>query len=248
MCRVEGLGELSVGDLPPTGGGDVNPRRGGCLGELRVDTPTMYLPPGKYRVAFGGMLRSHPTLATGTAEVEVRDPATPADAREDFTAWGNEVGGLQAGVGLRPGENRNSHHGETVTLVLGIRNVGKEEVKFSYLHPFVEHAPAVTDTAGKPVPQLGVNKEIGERTPGEVTVAPGKEIELHVLKRELRPASESHDRKFSALYGTGKLRVQYEQVLGLPSEAVPGWKLDPTLGTLATGKLDLEVASDPRRD
>ena len=42
---------------------------------------------------------------------------------------------------------------ETVTLVVRVRNVGKETMKLSYLHPFMEHSPAVTDSDGKAVPQ-----------------------------------------------------------------------------------------------
>ncbi len=42
-------------------------------GELRVDTPTTYLAPGKYKIAFGGMIQSHPKLSTGAMEFEVKD-------------------------------------------------------------------------------------------------------------------------------------------------------------------------------
>src|SRR6266550_2561113 len=58
------------------------------------------------------------------------------EPKEAFTAWGKEVGGLQAGLGFRPGEHRVYHHGETVTLVVRVRNVSKEEVKFQYLKEF----------------------------------------------------------------------------------------------------------------
>ncbi len=168
--------------------------------------------------------------------------------KEAFTSWGKEIGGLQAGLGFRPGERRAYHYGETIKLVIRVRNVSKEEVKFSYLQPFCEHALTVTDGEGKPVPQPDVIPDIGERSPGEVRLAPGKEIELHELKRELRPASESGSKGFSTtyrLYGTGKVRVQYEQVLGLPSMGYRGWKLDPALSKLATGKLELEIKPEP---
>jgi RNA polymerase sigma factor (sigma-70 family) len=171
--------------------------------------------------------------------------------KESFTAWGKEVGGLQAGLGYLPGERRAYHYGETVTLVVRLRNVGKEEVKFSYLQPFIEHAPLVTDGEGKLVPQPDKLYEIGARLPGGVELAPGKEIELHELKRELKPASESGSKKaqaegrLHALYGTGKVSVEYEQVLGMPSMGYPGWKLDPVLSKLATGKLELEIKTDP---
>jgi hypothetical protein len=53
------------------------------LGELRVDTPTTYLTPEKYRIAFGGIIQSHPKLSTGSVEFEVKDRVV----------WGQEVGG-----------------------------------------------------------------------------------------------------------------------------------------------------------
>jgi RNA polymerase sigma factor (sigma-70 family) len=192
-------------------------------------------------------------LATGKLELEIKSDPPPEtekkapqkQEKDPRTAWGKEVGGLQAGLGLRPGAQRAYHHGDTVTLVIRVRNVSKDEVKFSYLQPFIEHELAVTDATGKPLPQPVVLKEIGARIPGEVALAPGKEIEVRELKRELRPASESGNKTSSALYGTGKVRVQYEQVLGNPSMGAPRWKLDPVLSKLATGKLELDIQSEP---
>jgi RNA polymerase sigma factor (sigma-70 family) len=71
--------------------------------------------------------------------------------KEGFTVWGKEVGGLQAGLGFPPGEDRVYHHGEAVTLVVRVRNIGNEEVKFQYLKEFfMEESPAVTDGEGNP--------------------------------------------------------------------------------------------------
>ena len=143
------------------------------------------------------------TLTTGKLELEVKDaddkkPGEPAakQQKEAFTAWGKEVDGLQAGLGYRAGENRADSHGETVTLVIRVRNVGKEAVKFSYVQPFIEHWPTVTDSHGKPIPQPAVICELGQHIPREVELAQGKEIELYELKRQLRPASESDSKEF----------------------------------------------------
>ena len=174
-------------------------------------------------------------IATGKLELEIKSDPPPG------TVWGKEVGGLRAGLGFHPGEKRAYRHGETVKLVVRVRNVSKEEVRFDYLYPHIENSLTVTDGDGKLVPQLGVNKTIGTRLPLKVTLPPGKEIELHELQRQLRPASESGNKDFSTLYGTGKVSVQYEQVLGDPAMGQPKWKLDPTLSKLATGKLELEV-------
>jgi RNA polymerase sigma factor (sigma-70 family) len=163
--------------------------------------------------------------------------------KEGFTAWGKEIGGLQAGLGFHPGEKRAYSHGETVKLVVRVRNVGKEGVRFQYLRQFfIETPPAVTDGDGKPVP-LGRLTAFGIHIPVVVDLAPGKEIELYELKRELRPASESGNKKLSTLYGTGKFQFQYERIFGNSSSG--SIKLDPTLSKLATGKLELEIKSDP---
>ncbi len=192
-------------------------------------------------------------LATGKLDLEVKDAENRRVQQEKqaCTAWGKEVGGLQAGLGFRPGEMRAYHHGEAVTLVVRLRNIGKKTVKFSYLMPYIEHEPIVTSSDGKRVPQPTKLYEIGARLPGQVELPPGKVIEIHELKRELKPASESGSKRPRpegrphALYGTGKVSIQYEQVLGDPAMGYPKWKLDPTLGKLATGKLDLEIPADP---
>src|SRR3954469_24031505 len=49
-----------------------------------------------------------------------------------LTAWGMEVDGLQAGLGFRQGGDRAYSHGETVKLVVRVRNVGKEAATFIY--------------------------------------------------------------------------------------------------------------------
>jgi hypothetical protein len=69
-------------------------------GELRVDTPTTYVSPGKYKIAYGGMIQSHPALATGGVPFKVREPGDPKAAPADEVAWGEEVDGLQVGVSL----------------------------------------------------------------------------------------------------------------------------------------------------
>jgi hypothetical protein len=82
-----------------------------------------------------------------------------------------------------------------------------------------------------------------------VELLPGKELDLHELHRQLRPASESDVNKVhTALYATGKVGVRYEQVLGAPEMSRPGWKLDPTLSTLATGRLELDVREAAKQE
>jgi RNA polymerase sigma factor (sigma-70 family) len=218
-------------------------------GEKGKDDPWTLYETGKYQIQYqkvGGYLLSQEIkanpilskLATGKLELEVKEAEKPPEKQEKeaFTAWGKEVGGLQAGLGFHPGQQRAYSHGETVTLVVRVRNVGKEEVKFQYLRQFfIEIPPAVTDGEGKPVALPRVTA-LGIHIPVEVNLAPGKEIELYELKRELRPASESGN-EFSTLYGTGKFQIQYERLASAD--------IDKILGKLATGKLELEIKSDP---
>jgi RNA polymerase sigma factor (sigma-70 family) len=180
-------------------------------------------------------------------------PEKKERAKEGFTAWGNEIAGLQAGLGFPPGQNRAYSHGETVKLVVRVRNVSMEDVKFQYLRQFfIETSPAVTDANGKPV-TLPTVTAFGLHIPVEVTLAPGKEIDLYESKFEFRPASEAllprgpyttkQSDRFSTLYGTGKFQIQYERVFGNSSSGA--FKPDPTLAKLATGKLELEIKSEP---
>src|SRR5262249_32460911 len=125
-----------------------------------------------------------------------------------------------------------------------VRNVSKETAKFSYLQPFIEQSLTVTDSDGRAVLQPMVVHDIGERDAGVQELSPGMEIELYELQRQFRPASESSTTKEKrpvSLYGTGKVTVQYEHVLGPPEMGTPRWKLDPALSKLATGKLELQV-------
>jgi hypothetical protein len=201
------------------------------------------------------------------AAVERRDdrkpaaekPAEPATKQEQGkdkevgTAWGKEVGGLQAGLGLHPGEHRAYHHGETVTLVVRVRNVGKEAVKFEYIKQFLdENPPTVTDADGKTIPQGGTTV-LGFHFPVGVTLEPGKQIELESrthgasgLRYVLLPAGGGLSPTtggWPLFVGTGTVGLQYERVFGNSSSG--GIKLDPMLSKLATGKLELEIKSGP---
>jgi RNA polymerase sigma factor (sigma-70 family) len=166
--------------------------------------------------------------------------------KEPFTAWGKEINGLQAGLGFRLGEMRAYRHGETVTLVVRVRNVGKKEVKFQYLRQyFIETPPAVTDSTGKPI-RLPADTAFGIHLPVEVTLAPGKEIELYEWQRELRPAKWLGNDGVPSLYGTGTFTVQYERVFGNSSSG--SIKIDLDLSKFATGKLELEVKEEKKPD
>jgi RNA polymerase sigma factor (sigma-70 family) len=194
-----------------------------------VSTPTIWVSAGKFKIAFAGMIQSHPKLSTGTVEFEVK-PAS-------VTAWGKEADGVQ--VGIRLGEDRVYKVGETVTLIVRLRNNGKKEVPY-LLHEeyFQKNPPLITDADGKAV-------KIKERNIfGKIkksSVAPGKEVDLCVLTLDLRLDADRKKDEPWTLYGTGKFDIQYKDV---PVVGEP--RLEGPAPTYATGKLQLEVKDDKK--
>ncbi len=173
---------------------------------------------------------------------KVSDPdPKQGKAKEELTAWGKEAGGLQAGLGYQRGEKRVHHPGETVTLVVRVRNVGKQDVSFQHLrHFFIENPPTVTDDQGKAV-ALKDGSPRGIYKPVDETLAPGKEIELYQLSLTLSDKAADTPQA-STLYGEGRFQLQYERILGDSMLTSVSIKTDPALRTLATGKLDLVVS------
>jgi RNA polymerase sigma factor (sigma-70 family) len=195
-----------------------------------------------------GSLVTGASLLTGRmAAVKGGQPpaaAAPTEApqkqeKERFTAWGKEVGGLQAGLGYHPGQKRAYAPGQTVKLVVRVRNVIKEEVKFQYLKEFfIETPPIVTDDNRKPVSLRRRNAGGLVHVPVEVNLAPGKEIDLAEVKLEPRTQTQSvHEGQWN-MFETGTFSVQYEQ-LSHPDT-------DRILGKLATGKLELVIKFSSR--
>ncbi|HYH69456.1 MAG TPA: RNA polymerase sigma factor [Urbifossiella sp.] len=203
-----------------------------------VRTPTIRVEPGRFKVVLGGMVHSHTKLATGAAAFEVKAAAAPQAA----TVWGKEVGGLQAGLGLKGG-NKTFRHGETADVVLRVRNVGKEPVEFKHIWAFfVENPPTVTTPDGRTVRFPRVAAE-GMQRPRSTTVAPGKDVELYTWKLELRPAKWLGNDGVESLYGTGKFGLRCERVVG-PTASVSEHP-NPGFDKLATGTLELDVNAAP---
>ncbi len=164
--------------------------------------------------------------------------------KEPFTDWGTEVNGLQAGLGFLPGEQGVRSAWGLVTLVVRVRNVSMKEVVFQY-SPESEWTglPDVTDAKGKATAINGGFLPVNVETPKEVSLAPGKSIELWQWKLNVRPESESTKPPpvtppYATVYGPGKFIVQYPWVI---------WSLKPpnTWAKLATGKLEVEIRSEP---
>jgi hypothetical protein len=226
-----------------------------------VKLPTANFGTGKFTVqyervfgkSYQGTLEADPTLkelGTGKLDLEIKSPDAEKKGKEKkdqdkeaFTARGKEINGLQAGLGL--GEHRAYATGETVTLVVRVRNVSKEAVKFHYVPKFFfETPPTVTDGEGKPVMLGGKLAVLGEHPHVDVDLAPGTEIVLKELKLQLKPVGDDGKMSYSAgfehtLQGIGKFNLQYEQVLHDSSSGKA--TNDPALSKLGTGKLELEV-------
>ena len=83
-------------------------------------------------------------LATGKLELEVKDAKKrpKKGEKEGFTAWRKEANGVQAGLGFRPGEKRPYTHGETVNLVVRVRNVNKNLMAVRLVDRTINYIPA----------------------------------------------------------------------------------------------------------
>jgi uncharacterized protein (TIGR03067 family) len=160
--------------------------------------------------------------------------------KDDETAWGETVGGLQAGVAFSKGGRRAYRIGETVPLVVRLRNVTDKVHSFDYTDGFfVENPPAVTDAAGKParLSQFPILAGLWRRL--HLSLAAGQTVEFGSLDLALAPADAKNGVDRPTLFAApGVYRIQYER---LP----PFRESDPTK-VLSTGKLDVEVKdADP---
>jgi RNA polymerase sigma factor (sigma-70 family) len=105
-------------------------------------------------VAAVAVARQEPPAVPSAAPPERSAPAAaPArEADEEPVAWGKAAGGLQAGLGFRPGDRRAAAAGESVSLVFYLRNVGSREVRLSHIETlFAEWMPDVEDGGGRRV-------------------------------------------------------------------------------------------------
>jgi RNA polymerase sigma factor (sigma-70 family) len=180
-------------------------------------------------------------LATGKLELVFESEPPPAKTeKEASTAWGTEVGGMQVGLGFRAGEHRDYHIGETVTLVVRVRNVGKQDTNLEYMREYLQNSPPkIVDDKGKSYPTPTTFNFFGEQTPVQLTLGPGKESDLYPLKLVLRPASEKENRKVMEIYGTGRFQIQETGLLG--NSWTGTTRINTAFSGMFSGKLELQV-------
>jgi RNA polymerase sigma factor (sigma-70 family) len=167
-----------------------------------------------------------------TVEKPVESAANQRKEKENVTAWGKEVNGVQIGIQLS--ETRVYKVGETVTLIIRLRNNGKYEVPFSHdAEYFQKNPPLITDADNKAV-TIKKRSIFGFMKKG--SVAPGKEVDLIHLQLALRPVTDREKDVEWTLYGTGTFHIKYEDV-----PVVGEVRLESPGMTLTTGRLELEV-------
>lgn len=183
---------------------------------------------------------------TGSLELEVKEP----EINTAFTAWGAELGGLQAGIGFRADEKRRVFHpGEKVHLVVRVRNVDKQPILFRHLsHYFLQTPPVVKDRREQPVALKGDALFSGGK-PKLVAheVAPDREMEVAELTIELQPDSAKESDKTWVLRGVGKYIVRYEEIEAVigPGNGNPNLLLGYMLDT-GMLEFDVQEAMDAR--
>jgi hypothetical protein len=83
------------------------------------------------------------------AQKDSAKAAAPAPREAHHLAWGEAVGGLQAGIAFDGSDRRAYTMGETVPLVVKLRNVGAEPITISFPSSGLRHSrPIVEDADG----------------------------------------------------------------------------------------------------
>jgi RNA polymerase sigma factor (sigma-70 family) len=218
----------------------------GTVGEVFV--PTVQLPPGKYRIKYENMLAapipSYGTEGLATGELQIEVTSRPAPAAEPEMAWGKPHGSFQVGVGLAPGQSRTLRLGETLSLVVKVRNVGATPDNIDILTgPFDSWRPyfVVRDANGqrqtvlKP-PPLRYKRVVREQwlKPGEMievgtAQVDGQELALRGPRLRFAPQGDADLISVPTVrVAPGKYRLRFEQCFENGSD-------------LHTGDLEVEV-------
>jgi RNA polymerase sigma factor (sigma-70 family) len=223
---------------------------------------------GKYQVAHPGIAPAGTAdpvevwLATSKVEIEVQDATRPTETAE-AVCWGEAVEGLQAGLAYPDGGKHPYRPGETLTFVVGVRNVSGRKATVSFWSPPEDGSgPIVVGEDRKPQQAYPVVKGKDGKLV-KVILPPVWHDSLRVAERILKPGEvmelgrptlrlvgANPSRKVAhptLVAAPGSYRVQYHGLAG-------GMEFATGTGLLTTGTLDLEVKageiaaeeSDPR--
>jgi len=168
-------------------------------------------------------LEKGPALVPAEA---VREGPKPAPEKEKEIAWGKVEHGLQAGLAFRPGGvDRTCSIGDSVTLVVTVRNVTTEPLGFKF-------PPDATGFFG---PALVVEDEKGKQTPLVSGIAP--------IQGRLAPGESKE-------LGSIRLPVQESASAVMPAlRLAPGvYKIHHTTLPPSTGQVELKVKENPEPD
>jgi RNA polymerase sigma factor (sigma-70 family) len=203
-----------------------------CLPDGVVNAPDQR--PHEFKTTEGsGRVLFNLHRKTAVGQDDKKPTVEPAmKQKEKVTAWGKEVDGMQVGIQFR--EDRVYKIGESVTLIVRLRNKGQKDVPFrDEAEYFQKNPPLITDTDNKAfkIKERSIFGVIRARS-----IAPGKEVDLMNLQLALRPVTDREKDAEWTLYGTGKFYIQYKDlpVVGEVRLGTPGM-------TLTTGKLELDV-------
>ena len=107
---------------------------------------------------------------------EAPPPEAPAPRKAHHLAWGEAVGGLQAGIAFAGSDRRAYSIGEAVPLVVKLRNVGAEPITISFGSDRLRHTlPRVEDAdGGRP----------------HVRLPPAVRYRIPIVKQVLKPGEE----------------------------------------------------------
>ncbi|HEV3387108.1 MAG TPA: sigma-70 family RNA polymerase sigma factor [Gemmata sp.] len=177
--------------------------------------------------------------------------AAPADeVKGEEIAWGKEVDGLQAGIGFGRGGKRPYSIGETVGLVIKLRNVSKSVRTYSFLgYPLFERSPTVVDAKGNRMGVAMPPRAFYYVVTCEKTLKPGEEVVFGPVDRQLFSDNPA---------GVALQPVDRRDQVGMPTLRVPPGKYTilyegflSSHANLSTPSLPLEIVdmkkdSDPR--
>jgi RNA polymerase sigma factor (sigma-70 family) len=135
--------------------------------------------PAAGAVERGGNTRELATPEDNKPAAKRDEKPAAAPGVGDAIAWGKAEYGLQAGLGFRPGDKHSCRIGDSVTLVVYLRNVSDGAVSLSHIETvFEEWLPRVEDADAKEHRILPGPMNLGQVSQVKRTLEKGETIRL----------------------------------------------------------------------